>query len=256
MTFIDTHAHIYMDRFEEDLDKVIHNAGLSYVTQILMPNIDVSSMKRVMSTHERFPEVCKPMVGLHPCSVNESWAKDLKELEAYLDLDSIVAIGEIGIDLYWDKTFGEDQEKAFIHQINWAKDLNLPIVIHSRAAIDISIKIVESLQDGNLQGVFHCFDQSLEHAKQIVDLGFFMGLGGVITYKKNKEIRSVVREIPLSSFILETDAPFLPPVPYRGKRNESSYIPIIAKWVSDIKDISIDEVGKISTENAKALFSL
>ncbi len=254
--FIDTHAHIYIDRFKDDLNEIINRSLEQNVTQILMPNIDVATIDDVIATGKAYPEVCKPMVGLHPCSVNDQWKEDLQKLRPYLDDKKIIAVGEIGIDLYWDKTYAKAQEEAFRYQISWAKELGLPIVIHSRAAIDITIEIVTELQDGNLKGVFHCFDQSYEHGQRIINTGFYMGLGGVITYKKNNEIREAISQLPMSSLILETDAPYLPPVPYRGKRNESSYIPIVAEMLSQIKDISIDEVAQITTENAKALFGL
>lgn len=254
--FIDTHAHIYIDRFKDDLNEVINRSLEQNVTQILMPNIDVASMDDVIATSKNYPDVCKPMVGLHPCSVNQNWKEDLNKLEPYLDDQNVIAVGEIGIDLYWDKTFASAQEEAFRYQISWAKELGLPIVIHSRAAIDITIDIVSELQDGNLKGVFHCFDQSYEHGLKIIDTGFYMGLGGVITYKKNNDIREAISRLPMSSLLLETDAPYLPPVPYRGKRNESSYIPLIAERLSQIKGFSINKVAQITTENAKALFSL
>lgn len=254
--FIDTHAHIYIDRFKDDLNEVINRSLAQNVTQILMPNIDVATMDDVIAVGKNYPDICKPMVGLHPCSVNENWKEDLDQLQPYLDDDNVIAVGEIGIDLYWDKTFASAQEEAFRYQIAWAKELALPIVIHSRAAIDITIDIVTELQDGNLKGVFHCFDQSYEHGQKIMDTGFYMGLGGVITYKKNNDIRESISQLPMSSLLVETDAPYLPPVPYRGKRNESSYIPIVAEMLSQIKGISMDEVARITTENAKALFSL
>ena len=254
--FIDTHAHIYIDRFKDDLNEIINRSLEQNVTQILMPNIDVATIDDVIATGKAYPEVCKPMVGLHPCSVNDQWKEDLQKLRPFLDDKKIIAVGEIGIDLYWDKTYAKAQEEAFRYQISWAKELGLPIVIHSRAAIDITIEIVTELQDGNLKGVFHCFDQSYEHGQRIINTGFYMGLGGVITYKKNNEIREAISQLPMSALILETDAPYLPPVPYRGKRNESSYIPIVAEMLSQIKDISIDEVAQITTENAKALFGL
>lgn len=254
--FIDTHAHIYIDRFKDDLNEVINRSIEQNVSKILMPNIDVDTMDDVIATADSYPDVCKPMVGLHPCSVNERWRDDLQKLKPYLNNKNIIAVGEIGIDLYWDSTFAKAQEEAFRYQISWAKEHSLPIVIHSRAAIDITIDIVTELQDGNLKGVFHCFDQSYEHGQKIIDIGFYMGLGGVITYKKNNEIREAISGLPMSSMLLETDAPYLPPVPYRGKRNESSYVPIVADMLSQIKDISIDEVAKITTKNAQALFGL
>jgi len=254
--FIDTHAHIYIDRFKEDLDEVINRTKEHKVSKILMPNIDVETISDVFNITDQYPDTCLPMVGLHPCSVNDNWTEDLKTLRPYLNQPSVIAVGEIGIDLYWDKTYKKAQEDAFRHQIMWAKELNLPIVIHSRAAIDITIDIVSEHQDGHLRGVFHCFDQTYEHGKKIIDLGFYMGLGGVITYKRNNDLRAAIERLPMSSFILETDSPYLPPVPYRGKRNESSYIPVIAEQLSQIKRLSTEEIAKITTTNAQSLFVL
>lgn len=245
-----------MDRFKEDIDEIINRSIRVKVNQILLPNIDLPSMEDVFLLAEKYPSICKPMVGLHPCSVNENWKNTLKTLESSLNVGNIISVGEIGIDLYWEKTFKEEQEKAFRHQINWAKERDLPIVIHSRSAIDLTIAIVQELQDGRLRGVFHCFDQTIEHAKSIMDIGFLMGIGGVITYKKNEDLRSAVKNIPLTSLVLETDAPFLPPIPYRGKRNESSYIPIIAEKVAELHEVSLTEVAKITSDNAIALFRL
>lgn len=254
--YIDTHAHLYIDRFDEDIHEVIKRCQHQKVGKVLLPNIDVSTIESVFSLSNSYPTICFPMVGLHPCSVTKDWKADLASLEKYLDKQGVIAVGEIGVDLYWDKTFAKAQEEAFRSQIVWAKKRGLPIVIHSRSAIDITIQIVEEEQDGNLSGVFHCFDQSFDHAKKIMDVGFFMGLGGIITYKRNEELRSAISKIPASSVILETDAPYLPPVPYRGKRNESSYIPLIADRLAQIWEISIDEVMESTTKNAQTLFKI
>lgn len=254
--FIDTHAHIYLDRFEEDFDEVIEKALASNVKQIYMPNIDVETIDSVFLCAEKYPNVCFPMVGLHPCSVSKEWESQLSALRPYLKREGVIAVGEIGIDLFWDKTLEKEQRLAFNTQIEWALENDLPIVIHSRNAIDISIEIVRDMQNGDLKGVFHCFDQSLDHAKQILDLGFLVGIGGVSTYKKNNAIREVISQIPLTSIILETDAPYLPPVPYRGKRNEPSYIPIIAKQVAELHNRPISNIQSITSQNAQALFNL
>lgn len=254
--FIDTHAHIYMDKFEEDIDDIIKRSLDAKVNQILLPNIDVNSMESVFSLSRAYPNICKPMVGLHPCSVGASWKTVLNTLSSSLSEENIVAVGEIGVDLYWDTTFKKEQEDAFRYQIEWAKELDLPIVIHSRAAIDRTISIVTEMQDGRLKGIFHCFDQNLEAAKSIIDVGFLMGIGGVLTYKRNHELREVVKNIDLSHIVLETDAPFLPPVPFRGKRNESSYIPLIAERLAELHNTTIEHVAKTTSENAIALFSL
>lgn len=254
--FIDTHAHIYMDRFDEDFEEIIQRSLDAKVNQILMPNIDCASLTQVFDRAEQYPEICKPMVGLHPCSVTTSWQDQLSTLQKSINKEGVIAIGEIGIDLYWDKSLEQEQRRAFRHQIQWAKDLDLPIVIHSRNAIDITIDIVQNMQDGNLKGIFHCFDQSLEHAQKIIDVGFLMGIGGVLTYKKNHTIRDVVQQIPLDHIVLETDAPFLPPVPFRGKRNESSYIPLIAEKISELHEKSLEEIAQRTSQNALELFRL
>ena len=252
--YIDTHAHIYVDQFKDDLGEVINRCAAQDIQKILLPNIDIATIDQVFDLHKAYPTLCYPMVGLHPCSIDASWQDNLDHLFHYLDRPEVIAVGEIGVDLYWDQTFAKAQEEAFRHQIHWAKERSLPIVIHSRAAIDITIRIVQEEQDGNLTGVFHCFDQTVEHARQIIDVGFYMGLGGVITYKKNDALRNTVSQIPLSSIILETDAPYLPPVPYRGKRNESSYIPLIAERLADIHGADIDHIKSITSVNAKRLF--
>lgn len=254
--FIDTHAHIYMDRFEEDIDDVLKRSLEAKVNQILLPNIDMDSMSEVFLLSKKYSSVCKPMVGLHPCSVDSSWKIVLDKLSSFLKEENVIAVGEIGVDLHWDKTFKEEQEAAFRYQISWAKELDLPIVIHSRAAIDRTIAIVKEMQDGRLRGIFHCFDQQLTEAESIVDLGFLMGIGGVITYKRNNELREAVRKISLSNLVLETDAPFLPPVPYRGKRNESSYIPLIAQKLAELHNTTVEHVAQVTSANAIALFRL
>ena len=254
--YIDTHAHLYIDRFEEDIEDIILRSKNNAVERVLLPNIDLETIEDVFALSRSYPGICFPMVGLHPCSVKETWKSSLDQLSSYLDREGIVAIGEIGVDLYWDKTYAKAQEEAFRSQIIWAKEKNLPIVIHSRSAIDITIRIIQEEQDGNLKGVFHCFDQSFDHVSQIMDVGFYMGIGGILTYKKNQQLRETVARIPMSSILLETDAPYLPPVPYRGKRNESSYIPIIAEKLAEIKDISIEKVMETTTQNAKSLFKI
>ncbi len=254
--YIDTHAHIYVDQFKEDINEIINRCIDQDVQKILLPNIDIETIDQVFDLYSTYPTRCYPMVGLHPCSVNDDWKDALDNLEVYLKREEVIAVGEIGVDLYWDQTFAKAQEEAFRYQIQWAKDLSLPIVIHSRAAIDNTIRIVQEEQDGNLTGVFHCFDQTEEHAKQIMDLGFYMGVGGIITYKKNNDLRSAIAQIPLDALILETDSPYLPPVPHRGKRNESSFIPLIADRLADIHNTDINRIKSITSVNAMNLFGL
>jgi TatD DNase family protein len=250
--FIDTHAHIYSQEFENDLDFMIKSASQVGVEDIFMPNIDTLSIERMLHLSKTY-EHCHAMMGLHPCSVKEDYLDVLAVMENQIKNDQIKAIGEIGIDLYWDKTFGKQQELAFQKQISWAKDLQLPIVIHSRESLDLTIEIVSEMQDGSLGGIFHCFNGTKLQAQMIIDLGFYMGIGGVITYK-NAGVDKVVSEISLSHLVLETDAPYLSPVPYRGKRNECKYIFEIATKLAEIKGVSIDEVGLITTQNAKKIF--
>ncbi len=254
--YIDTHAHIYVDQFNNDFNDVIIRAEKSKVSQILMPNLDFNSIVDVLNRASTYPLICKPMIGLHPCSVKEDWEKILTTIEPYIHKEGVIGIGETGIDLYWDNTFAKEQEESFRQQISWSLTYNLPIVIHSRAAIDHTIRIVSEMQNGSLRGVFHCFDQNIEHAKKIMDLGFFMGIGGVITYKKNNELREAISKIPMEYIVLETDAPYLPPTPHRGKRNESSYIPIIAEKLATCYNCDIRKVAEITTYNAKQLFKL
>jgi TatD DNase family protein len=250
--FIDTHAHIYSEEFEEDLDKMIQIAIEEGITDIYMPNIDSSSLDNMLFIQKKHPS-CHAMVGLHPCYVKENYKRELQTMEEYLANHAFCAIGEIGIDLYWDTTFTKEQEDAYKIQIKIARNARLPIIIHSRESLDITIKTVKQLQDGSLKGVFHCFNGNMDQAKEIVDLGFFMGIGGVITYK-NAGVAEVVSQIDLAHLVLETDSPYLSPVPYRGKRNEPSYIRFIAQKLAEIKQKDIAEIASVTTFNANLLF--
>ncbi len=253
--YIDTHAHLYLERFKDDIDDVIHRATEQGVESILLPNIDAATVKDLISLTHMYREVCQPMIGLHPCSVDTDWRSELKKILTYKD-EAIVAIGEIGIDLYWDKTFYKEQLDAFRYQIELAKEMNLPIVIHSRNSIEHTLGTVEEMQDGSLRGVFHCFTDGVQIGQRIAEVGFYMGIGGVITYKKNQSLRDSVSRLSLSKMVLETDAPYLPPVPHRGKRNESSFLPHTAACLGDIMDIAINEVAEVTSQNARQLFRL
>ncbi len=260
MNFIDTHSHLYSEEFSEDISETIIRAKEKNVTKILLPNIDVSSIEPML-------ELCKkdncfyPMLGLHPTSINSDFETQLKTIESYLDRIKICAIGEIGIDLYWDKTFIGEQIIAFEEQILWAIERDLPMAIHIRKGFDeamlslnklsVKIKNPEKLY----KGVFHCFGGDLRQARKVIEMGFKIGIGGVVTFK-NAKLADVVKEINLEDILLETDSPYLSPTPYRGKRNESSYIPIIARKISEIKGLSIDEVALITTETAEKTFFL
>ena len=251
--FIDTHAHIYSEEFKDDFEDMLSKAKLAGVTDIYMPNIDSSSITCMLDIATKHPE-CHPMIGLHPCYVKENYDEELKIVEKKLEEFKFAGIGEIGIDLYWDTTFAKEQELVFRHQIALAMHAGLPFVIHSRESLDLTIEIVSEMQDGNLTGIFHCFNGNIMQAQRIIDIGFYMGIGGVITYK-NAGVDKVVSEIPLEYLVLETDSSYLSPVPYRGKRNECAYIRTIAEKMAEIKQLTIEEIGSVTTFNAKKLFT-
>ena len=257
MKFVDTHTHLFAKEFDNDINDVVENAISNGIKKMLLPNIDSSTTKAMINLCKQYPNNCHPMIGLHPCSVKKENIKE--EIEHILDelkKNSFVAIGEIGIDLYWDKTTLDIQKEAFEMQVKIAKEKNLPIVIHTRNSFEEAYEIVEKLNDKNLSGVFHCFSGNLDDAKKIIELeNFYLGIGGVVTFK-NGGIDKIINQISLEHLILETDSPYLTPVPNRGKRNESKHILDIAKKLSEIYDISIDEIAKITTHNANKLFKL
>jgi TatD DNase family protein len=255
MNFVDTHAHIYLDDFKDDLDRVIETAKSKGISTILMPAIDNSTHTSMLQTEQAFPGSCRCMMGLHPCSVKDDYQTELAEVQYHLSRRKFVAIGEIGLDFYWDISFKSQQYDAFQRQITLALDFNIPIVIHSRNAVDECIKVVQDNQEGDLKGVFHCFTGTIDQARKIIELGFYLGIGGVLTYK-NSGLDKVMGEIGLEKVILETDAPYLTPVPNRGKRNEPTYIPIIAEKLAEIKKITVNEIASITTQNAQKLFGL
>lgn len=250
--FVDTHAHIYSEEFNVDLGEIIKSAKDAGVTDIFMPNIDSKSVQPMMTIAEKY-SFCHPMIGLHPCHVFDDYKTELKTIEKHLSGRNFAGVGEIGIDLYWDKSFAAEQEDAFRFQISMAKNALLPFVIHSRDSLDITIQIVEEMQDGSLSGIFHCFGGTIEQAKKIINLGFYLGIGGILTYK-NSGVDKVIEEIPLSALVLETDAPYLSPVPHRGKRNEPLYLLKVAEKLSEIKDASISDIATQTTANAKKIF--
>lgn len=253
MNWIDTHAHMYDEQFIENIDLFVQQAVAQNVNEIYLPNCDQFTIPAMMQITEQFPNVFKPMMGLHPCYVKENVQEELAIVKKWLEQYDFAAVGEIGLDYYWDVTFKEQQKQAFAQQIVWAKEKSLPIIIHTRESIDDGIAIVKEHQDGQLKGIFHCFSGNLEQAKAIVDLGFLLGIGGVVTYKKS-DLVSLLENIDLKDIVLETDAPYLAPVPYRGKRNESAYTPLVGEKVAQIKKVPLSEVASITTANAKALF--
>ena len=254
MMFIDTHTHLYADTFSEDRDIVIQNALEAGVQKFLLPNIDKDSIAGMLALEQKYPNHCFPMMGLHPTSVEEDWEAQLALVQQQLFSRKFIAVGEIGIDLYWEEGYKAQQIEAFIRQINWAKELNLPIVIHARNSFPEIFEVLDQHNDERLKGVFHCFSGTVEDVLKIQTYGGFMfGIGGVVTFKKSG-LDEVVKHIPLDQLMLETDSPDLAPTPHRGKRNESTYIPLIADKISDIFEISVANVAAITTANAEKMF--
>ncbi|MGB8193858.1 MAG: TatD family hydrolase [Chitinophagaceae bacterium] len=253
MELIDTHCHLYLADFEPDTQFIINRAREAGVSRMYLPAIDSSELERLLALEKAFPGECIAMMGLHPCSVKENYEEELRLVESQLRQRKFAAVGEIGLDFYWDVSFADQQYEAFRRQIKWAMELDLPIVIHSRNSIDDCIRVVSENKDGNLKGIFHCFSGSAEQARQIIDLGFYLGIGGVITYK-NAGLAEALKDIPLDTMVLETDAPYLTPVPFRGKRNESSYIKYVAQKLAEVKGVSVQEVAAATTANAQNIF--
>ena len=249
---IDTHAHIYLPEFDKDRPQIIDKAREAGIAKILMPAIDSSTHTAMLKSAENYPE-CIPMIGLHPCSVKENYEEELEVIDKYMRQRSFIAIGEIGLDFYWDVSFREQQFDAFHRQIKTAIENNIPIAIHSRNAINECIEMVQ--QYPGLKGVFHCFSGDVQQARQIIDCNFMLGIGGVLTFK-NAGLDKVIKETGMNNVILETDAPYLAPVPFRGKRNEPAYTKIVAEMLSNITGYSIDEIEEMTTANATRLFNL
>lgn len=255
MLLTDTHTHLYYETDPGKRDALMSRCEENDVGRLFLPNVDVESVSKVFALTEAYPQVCYPMLGLHPCSVKEDWETVLGGIKQAQAQHKIYAVGEIGIDLYWDKTTLAQQIAAFKAQITWAKEKDLPIVIHCREAFDEVFNILEEENDDKLFGIFHCFTGSLEQAWQAIKLGFYLGIGGVVTYK-NSGLDKIVSQIPLKHIVLETDSPYLAPVPYRGKPNESSYLVYIAQKVADLHQTGIGEVAAITTENSRQVFGV
>ena len=255
MEFIDTHSHLYDEAFAGEEDIVLQRAVDAGVTKLIFPDIDSQSREAMFAFADRHKGTVFPCAGLHPTSVDASWAKEMMLVEQHLDRD-IVAIGEIGIDCYWSKEFLEQQKEVFRIQLGIAAERDLPVIIHSRESTEIIINIIKELRHLGVRGVFHAYSGSKETFRELERLGgWYIGIGGVLTYKK-ASIAETVKEIPLERILLETDSPYLTPVPFRGKRNESSYVPYIAQKLSELTGRSIEEVAAVTTENAKKLFSI
>jgi TatD DNase family protein len=247
---------LYADAFQADREEMIQRSIDSGITRLFLPNIDSTSIPGLFALAKAWPENCFPMMGLHPCSVNESFQQELKVVEHWLSQKKFYALGEIGVDLFWDKSFTEQQLYAFEFQIKLAIQYKLPIVIHTRNAFDEAYAIVEKHKGPQLTGVFHCFTGTRDEAEKIIALGGFkLGIGGVLTFK-NSGLDKVVEQLPLEHLVLETDSPYLAPVPYRGKRNESAYIRIVAEKLAGLKKCSLEEVARITTENSTHLFGI
>ena len=250
---VDTHTHIYLDQFDDDLAEMMQRAKDNGVEKFYLPNIDSSSIDAMLNLEKLHPGTYVAMMGLHPCSVKENYKEELAIVKSWLDKRVFCAIGEIGIDLHWDTSTFEIQKEAFRTQIKWAKELDVPVVIHSRKSTKEVIYVLREEKDDRLRGIFHCFGGSVEEAKSIIDLGFYLGIGGVVTFKK-AGLDKTMEDIPLENVVLETDSPYLSPSPYRGKRNESGYVKLVAEKLAAIKNRTLEEVAEITSKNALDIF--
>ncbi len=255
MSLIDTHSHIYLTEFDSDRKMMLERAEKEGIVKILMPAIDSITHNQMLETERNFPNRCLSMIGLHPCSVKEEYKHELQMVQDFLEQRKFIAIGESGLDFYWDISFKTQQYEVFQQQIEWALHYDIPIVIHSRNSTDEGIEMIKKNQNGKLRGVFHCFSGTVEQAREIIDLEFYLGIGGVLTFKKSG-LYVVMEQLELDHVILETDAPYLAPVPFRGKRNECSYLKYIVQKLAEIKQMEFEEIARITTENAKNLFGL
>lgn len=249
---IETHAHIYDEQYASDRTEMLERAWQVGIEQIWMPNCDHETIPRMMQLAEQYPDRCLPMIGLHPCYVKENFEDELRIVEEWLNRHPFIAVGEIGMDLFWDKTFRVQQEEAFIIQCNWAIEKGLWIDIHSRNAFWETVALIEKIANPALYGIFHCFSGTLEEAQKAVELGFKLGIGGVATFK-NGGLDKIIPHIGIENLVLETDSPYLAPVPYRGKRNEVAYIELIAQRVADLLETTKENVISTTTKNALSL---
>ena len=255
MNLIDSHAHIYTRDFADDLPAMLDRAQQAGVHKIVMPAIDSTTHEAMLAVEKAYPGFCISMMGLHPCSANDAVETELALVEQYLSRQKFVAVGEIGLDFYWDLTFQEQQYIAFRRQIELAIRHNLPIAIHSRNSTDECIQVVREYKNNSLKGVFHCFSGSVEQAKQVIELGFYLGVGGVLTFK-NAGLDEIISAISTDYIILETDAPYLAPAPFRGKRNECSYLSLIAQKLAELHQTSVADIATTTSANAQKLFGL
>jgi len=253
--WVDTHAHLYADAFDEDRSEMLSRARNAGIQAIILPNIDNDSIEIMHSLEATSDGLCHAAMGLHPCSVKADYKSVLDQTAALFEKRPYIAIGETGTDFYWDTTFVKEQEDSFVTHLGWSAATGLPVIIHARDSLDRTIELVENNQDGRLSGVFHCFDGTQEQAARIIDSGFYLGIGGVFTYKKS-QLQTYVHTLPGDRLLLETDAPYLSPVPYRGKRNESSYLINTATRLAEVLHIPLEELARLTTANAERLFKL
>jgi len=253
MILTDTHTHLYADEFASERDLLIQEAMKLGVQRFFLPNIDSEFVHAMLDVEKKYPQNCFAMMGLHPCSVKETWKSEMVLVEKYLSERKFAAIGEIGIDLYWDKTFVKEQEIVFKKQIELGNQYKLPLVIHSRESFEEIYSILLETKKEEPYGIFHCFTGTEDQAKRAIDLGFYLGIGGVVTFK-NSGLDKTIQNINLEYIVLETDAPYLAPVPFRGKRNQPAYILKVAEKIAEIKNVPVEEVARITTENSKKVF--
>lgn len=251
---IDTHSHLYSEEFSGDIDLILDRSLASGISRVYLPAIDSHSHDAMLALANQHPDYCIPMMGLHPCYVDTGFQEELDLVKDWLGKRPFAAIGEIGLDFYHSVEFKSEQEKAFQVQIEWAIEKDLPIVIHSRSSMDECIKMITLHGGGKARGIFHCFGGDERQAKKVIELGFYLGIGGVVTYK-NAGLAKIVEQTALDYLVLETDAPYLSPVPFRGKRNESSYLVHIAQKIAELKGVSVEEVDAVTTDNAKKIFA-
>jgi TatD DNase family protein len=253
MNLIDTHAHIYYDDLYSNIESVLQQCDEAGVKKIYMPNVDSSSLETMLDLERRFPDKCFAMIGIHPCSIKEDYKKELDLVESWLSKRKFVAVGEIGIDYYWSRNYDQQQEEAFNFQLDLALKYDLPVSIHSRDSLDAVVRILEGRQQP-VKGILHCFTGNIQQAQRLIEMGLFLGIGGVVTFK-NSGLDKVVEQLSVEHLVLETDSPYLAPVPYRGKPNSPVYLKLVAEKISEIKKIQLEEVGRITTFNAQKIFN-
>jgi TatD DNase family protein len=253
--YIDTHAHLYEEEFLQDQAQVMHRLMQAGVSKVLMPNLDIYTIEPMLELEARYPAICRAMIGLHPCHIQADFQQQLYQMETWLSKQTFIAMGEIGMDLYRDTTYQAQQQEALEIQLSWAKQHKLPVALHIRQAFAETLRLLEKHQDGTLQGVVHCFSGTLAEAQQVIALGLHLGIGGIVTFK-NAGLASLLAQIDLQYLVLETDSPYLAPIPYRGKRNEPAYLPYIAAAIAAIYQVDLAEVAAVTTANAKRLFGI